>query len=50
MISGKGVHMYKGDGGGALIFWFYLIFINTDELSHENEIIWSPWDQIISFS
>ena len=35
-ISGKGVHMYRGVEGLAL-----LIFISFFLISHENEIIWS---------
>ena len=36
MISGKGVCMYKGMGGSAV-----LILSHFSKISHENEIIWS---------
>ena len=43
-ISGKGVHLYKGVGV------HFADFISFSQISHENEIISSHWDQIISFS
>ena len=43
-ISEKGVHMYKGVG--VPFADFLLIVLKT----YENEIIWSHWDQIITFS
>ena len=43
-ISVNGVHMYKGVGVR------FAEFISFPLKAHENEIIWSRGDQIISFS
>ena len=42
-ISGKGVQMYRGWG------FTLLNLSHFSQISHENEIIWSRRDQIISF-
>ena len=46
MISGKGIHMYKGGGGVAL-----LILSHFSLISHENEMIsQQAMTAMISFS
>ena len=46
-IFGKGVHIYIKVWGFVLLI---LSLFFKKKISHENEIVWSHWDQTISFS